>query len=288
MNLTKKVIALALVIATMICLSVPAIAADEETKKETMLPNGAKYALDQHEIDTATEAKGWAGEENSYTDDKGNNWKYLNGRNYIVSKDDSRYLYRVLEDGTIAICHDYNAEAFDGEAKIPSELDDKTVSKIDAYAFYNCANVTGIRIPDTVKEVGYMAFANCAKLERVVIGKGVEKFNAQALTAKQSSIYFAGTEEDADKIVVWDKASLNAKTSFNWENLAKSSTSEETTIMFEVDADKLEDTTTEYSLFIWFFKVHLKTIFDSYIALMQANFEGIKTFFSIIFPAKEA
>ncbi len=282
MNITKKIISILLVIATMMCITIPAIAAEGE-KAEEALPNGAAYALDQHAKDTASEEKNWSGEENTYTDDDGNTWKYVNGRNYVVSKDDSKYLYRVIADNEIAIIHDYTAESFDGEAIIPSELDGKTVTKIDAYAFYGCANVTGIRIPDTVKEVGYYAFAYCSNIERVVIGSSVKIFNVQALynVTRTVQIFFTGSEEDADAIVVWDKQKLSAKIKFNWHSLTNNNKEEEKEnfVQYNVDADKLEATSTEYNLFVWFFKVYLKSFWDNFVALIKANFEGIKILF---------
>ncbi len=282
MNATKRIISIVLVIATMMCIAIPAIAAEGEEEKVTnvLLPNGAEYALNQHAEDTAAEAKNWDGDENTYTDENGTNWKYVYSRNYIVADDDSNYLYKELEDGTIAIIFDPAAEDVNGEVKIPSKLDGKDVSKIDAYAFYCRIDITGIRIPDTVKEVGYRAFAYCTAIERIVIGNGVEKFNLQATDGFKPVICFTGTEEDADKIVVWDKEKLNAKTSFTWKDLAKLGQQDELTVMYEVDADKLADTTTEYNLFVWFFKVYLKSFWDGFIALMKANINGLVVLFS--------
>jgi len=281
-NTTKRIISIMLVIATMMCIAIPAIAAEGE-KTEVLLPNGAEWVLAQHAKDTAEEAKNWEGDENTYTDDNGTNWKYIYGRNYIVSEDDSKYLYREIADGEIAIVYDPAAETFDGEAKIPSELDDKTVTKIDAYAFYCAFDVTGIRIPDTVKEVGYYAFANCSKIERVVIGNSVEKFNLQAMygITNEVQIFFTGSEEDADKIVVWDKEKLNAKTTFNWHSLTNNNKEDLMAdfVQYNVDADRLADTSTEYNLFVWFFKVYLKSFWDNFVALTLANFEGLKTLF---------
>lgn len=279
MKATKKIISIVLVIATMMCIAIPAIAAEGEEVKPTnvLLPNGAEYALNQHAEDTAAEAKKWEGDENTYTDDNGTSWKYVYGRNYIVA--DDGYLYRELADGTIAIIFDPAAEEVNGEVKIPSKLDGKDISKIDAYAFYCRLDITGIRIPDSVKEVGYCAFAYCTAIERIVIGNGVEKFNQQATEGVKPVICFTGTEEDADKIIVWSKEDLNAKTSFKWADLADTPTADKATLIFEVDANKLEDTTTEYNLFVWFFKVYLKSFFDNFIALAKANFDGLVILF---------
>ncbi|MBO5359378.1 MAG: leucine-rich repeat protein [Clostridia bacterium] len=280
MNATKRIISIVLVIATMMCIAIPAIAAEEEVvTKETnvLLANSAEFALTQHAEDTATEAKKWDGDADTYTDENGTDWKYVYGRNYIVS--DDNYLYRELADGTIAIIYDPVAEDVNGEVIIPSKLDGKDVSKIDAYAFYCRIDITGIRIPDSVKVVGYRAFAYCSAIERIVIGNGVEIFNQQATDGFRPVICFTGTEADADKIIVWDRDKVNAKTSFVWTDLAKIGQQDELTVMYEVDTKKLEDTTTEYNLFVWFFKVYLKSFFDNFIALAKANFDGLVILF---------
>lgn len=278
MNATKRIISIVLVIATMMCIAIPAIAAEEEVKKtNVLLANSAEFALTQHAEDTATEAKKWDGDANTYTDGNGTDWKYVYNRNYIVA--DDNYLYRELADGTIAIIYDPVAEDVNGEVIIPSKLDGKEVSKIDAYAFYCRIDITGIRIPDSVKVVGYRAFAFCSAIERIVIGNGVEVFNQQATDGFRPVICFTGTEADADKIIVWDRDKVNAKTSFVWADLAKLGQQDEVTVMYEVDTKKLEDTTTEYNLFVWFFKVYLKSFFDNFIALAKANFDGLVILF---------
>lgn len=272
MNATKRIISIVLVIATMMCIAIPAIAAEEGNQTNVLLTNSAEFALAQHAEDTATEAKKWDGDANTYTDENGTNWKYVYNRNYIVANDS--YLYRELADGTIAIIFDPAAEKVKGEVIIPSELDGKSVSKIDAYAFYCRLDVTGIRIPDSVKVVGYRAFAYCSAVERVVIGNSVEIFNQQATEGFKPVFCFTGTEADAKKIIVWDRDKVNAKTNFVWTDIAKLGQQDELTVMYEVDTNSLADTTTEYNLFVWFFKVYLKSFWDNFVALTKANFDG--------------
>lgn len=289
MNAIKKIISIVLVIATMMCIAIPAIAAEPETetkpekKEEILLANGADIALTQHAADTAAEEKKWTGEENTWTDENGTNWKYVYDRNYIVSKDDSNYLYQELADGTIAIIFEPTADEIYGEVKIPSKLDGKTVSKIGAFAFYCRIDITGIRVPDSVKEIAYYAFASCTKLERIAFGSDLEKFSLQATAGiprtQKIQICFAGSEEAADKIVVWDKAKLNAKQQFDWLSFTNAK-DEEGILTYNVDIDKLPDTTTEYNLFVWFFKVYLKSFFDNFIALCKANFDGLVILFT--------
>ena len=50
-------------------------------------------------------------------------------------------------------------------------------------------------------------------------------------------------------------------------------------VKYNVNANKLDDTTTEYNLFVWFFKVYLKSFWDNFVALTKANIEGIKILF---------
>ncbi len=62
---------------------------------------------------------------------------------------------------------------YTGNMVIPQEVTSggKTysVTSIDAYAFYNCVNLTGISIPNTVFSVGTFAFYNCTTLTSVAL-----------------------------------------------------------------------------------------------------------------------
>jgi len=54
-----------------------------------------------------------------------------------------------------------------------------SVTKIDAYAFSDCASITEVIIPDGVTEIGSQAFVSCDGLERIVIPSSVTELPTQ-------------------------------------------------------------------------------------------------------------
>ena len=265
MKLSKKITALILATILMFTAGITAFAeetgTEPEPKKENVLADGGILATELYQKDTAAEEKKWDAAEKTYTDENGTNWVYLNKKNYIVSEDNSDYLYRLNEDGTIAIAYNYYGTKPYDEIVIPDTLDGYTVSRIDAFAFYMCSRISGIRIPDTVKEIGHYAFGYCSRLERIVIGSGVEKFSADAVTGVKNDIKFSFTssEAKADEITVWSYKKLYAKTSCDWTKLASNASAE-----FNVSTEELPDTTRTSPLslmeIIW---QYIKEFFDS-------------------------
>ena len=57
-----------------------------------------------------------------------------------------------------------------------------TVTKIEAYAFYNCDSLTSVVIPNSVTSIGYQAFAGCSSLTSVVIGDSVTSIGDEAFS----------------------------------------------------------------------------------------------------------
>ena len=53
--------------------------------------------------------------------------------------------------------------------EIPSEYNDKPVTAIGEKAFYDCAQITKIMLPDTIKEIGVEAFGYCISLTEIQI-----------------------------------------------------------------------------------------------------------------------
>jgi hypothetical protein len=61
-----------------------------------------------------------------------------------------------------------------GNVAIPSTINGLPVTSIGDQAFwFNCANLTGITIPDSVTNIGRFAFGNCSSLVALTIGNGV-------------------------------------------------------------------------------------------------------------------
>lgn len=87
------------------------------------------------------------------------------------------YTYVFLEDGTAEITG-YIGDATD--LSIPAELDGHTVTSIGENAFWQCANITSVEIPDCVANLGDNAFFRCGNLESVAIGNGVSVIGYRA------------------------------------------------------------------------------------------------------------
>ncbi len=63
--------------------------------------------------------------------------------------------------------------ATDKDIVIPSEYEEKTVTKIEDRAFENCENITSITLPDSITVIGRNAFAGCGSLTSISIPDGV-------------------------------------------------------------------------------------------------------------------
>lgn len=63
--------------------------------------------------------------------------------------------------------------ATDNDIVIPSEYEEKTVTKIEDRAFENCENITSITLPNSITVIGRNAFAGCGSLTSISIPDGV-------------------------------------------------------------------------------------------------------------------
>ncbi len=80
------------------------------------------------------------------------------------------YTYEVYdEEATITDCK----TSAKGNIKIPSKIDEYSVTEIDSYAFDDCTKITSITIPGSVKTIGYSAFSGCTGLKSITIPDGV-------------------------------------------------------------------------------------------------------------------
>ena len=48
-----------------------------------------------------------------------------------------------------------------------------TITKIDAWAFMHCSDLTSIELPPSVKEIGYSAFGECSRLTEMILPEGL-------------------------------------------------------------------------------------------------------------------
>ena len=85
--------------------------------------------------------------------------------------------YKVVGDVvTIKDCK----ETASGALVIPATYDGKPVTSIGSWAFWNCANLSKVTIPDSVTSIGNFAFHSCSDLNSVTIGNSVTNIMAGA------------------------------------------------------------------------------------------------------------
>ena len=87
------------------------------------------------------------------------------------------YTYVVLDDGTAEITN-YTGSAT--ELSIPSEIDGYKVTHIGWDAFYQCAQLKSVTIPDSVTSIGIYAFACCTSLTSITIPDSVTSIGSAA------------------------------------------------------------------------------------------------------------
>ncbi|MBR5053829.1 MAG: BspA family leucine-rich repeat surface protein [Bacteroidaceae bacterium] len=78
--------------------------------------------------------------------------------------------YKITGDGTVSVTYrDANYNCYSGNVVIPATVKSDgvtyTVTAIEASAFFNCANLTDVTIPETVTQIGFNAFQGCTALE---------------------------------------------------------------------------------------------------------------------------
>ena len=76
-----------------------------------------------------------------------------------------------------------------GALIIPATVERKSVTKIVAWTFTNCSNLTSITIPDSVTSIGDGAFENCKNLAEVTFLGDAPKVGAGVLLASTPIIY---------------------------------------------------------------------------------------------------
>lgn len=82
------------------------------------------------------------------------------------NKDGSLKLFDYMGDGSIIV--------------IPEVVEDKIVTVIDKYAFYNCSNIQTVIIPSSVVEIKANAFKNCSNLANISLPKNKIRIHSGA------------------------------------------------------------------------------------------------------------
>ena len=77
-----------------------------------------------------------------------------------------------------------NMYAYIGNVVIPESVTYNgitySVTTIGRLAFYNCAGLTSVTIPNSVTSIGYSAFLNCPSLTSITIPNSVTSIDSQA------------------------------------------------------------------------------------------------------------
>lgn len=94
--------------------------------------------------------------------------------------------FEINEEGTMYQVKSCNKGA-SGELVIPSSYNDLPVTRIASNAFYDCASLTAVTIPDGITRIGNQAFFNCTALTKVTIPESVTNIGNEALGYKYSS-----------------------------------------------------------------------------------------------------
>ena len=88
-----------------------------------------------------------------------------------------------------------------GDVVIPSVLNGFPVTSVSAYAFYNCAGITGVTVPDSVTNISTTAFSGCTGLVKVKLGDGLRYLGAQVFkgcSSLESVTFGSGLVEVCD------------------------------------------------------------------------------------------
>ena len=245
------------------------------------------------------EPKMWEGESLLYTDENGVNWRYYDDKNWIICAEDNHWFYRILKDGTLAVTPSPVAKWSEFEVTIPSELDGKIVTILDSFS--SDTGAISVIVPETVIELGFDCFRN-TKVKRVVLGSNVSIISNRCFELTDDvEIYFCGTEEQWNNIIVYHTPTLFDNTSwavtgFNWLGKAYSDVeldenincTDVKAIYYNVDPDTLppaEDLIEEEPV-----KPEEPTIWDKIAEAFQnfsdsivVFFEKVANFFASIF-----
>ena len=94
--------------------------------------------------------------------------------------------------------------AFENCMELKSIYIPEGVESIGTNCFYRCLSLTVIKLPSTIKYIGDKAFFDCLWLNTIYLSAGIIRINTKAfdLCSDLSDIYFAGSEEEWNKIII--------------------------------------------------------------------------------------
>ncbi|MBQ8439128.1 MAG: leucine-rich repeat domain-containing protein [Clostridia bacterium] len=104
-----------------------------------------------------------------------------------VATDASYFTFTELDDGSYSIAAK-DVNNMPAEVVIPATYNGKAVTEIGTNAFYNCANLTEITVPDSVTSIGDWAFLRCEELTNVIFGNNITSIGFRAFQECKSLI----------------------------------------------------------------------------------------------------
>ena len=113
----------------------------------------------------------------------------------FVEIGDDKFYVQPIDTETVAITK-YEGIDAPHAVKVPAQLANRAVVKIDEYAFRNCTAITEIELPATLEVIGKYAFAGCLALKSITLPKTVETLKTGAFvgcTALTSVVFEEGS-----------------------------------------------------------------------------------------------
>ena len=99
------------------------------------------------------------------------------GQEYQYTSGDAVYTYQIQDIDSVIITAYKGSET---EVTVPDKINGIQVEEIGERAFYECADITSIVLPEGIVKVGNAAFSGCSKLEKVDMPDSVESIGGFA------------------------------------------------------------------------------------------------------------
>ena len=116
---------------------------------------------------------------------------------------------------------DIPREIFSGCNNLKNVILPNKLTKIPENAFRSCSNLNNLTIPNNVNSIGNSVFYGCTKLASITIPNSVTSIGDNAFRSCTSltSVYYAGTEDEWNKITIGDcnEYLTNATIHYNFE-----------------------------------------------------------------------